>query len=331
MHMKKRNVSFILVGGILILALALGVTVIFAQTDQDPDTPPDVQEAQPFHKWGNGGRSFGHGFSGQLEGLTPSDELIADELGVSVEDLRGAYAAAFEAASEDGAVGVPGHRRFDKDGDFEGYLEDALADIGVTINELKAAQEAVKATRLGELVEEGYLTEEQLSMMEAQQALKEYIDPEALMADAAVALGIELPEPEAALEKGSGPRVLMEQLQEQGVTIQDVMEAVQVAYENTINQAVTDGVIDGDQAELILENSFSGMLGFGGMNGFGGMHGFGSMRGFGSMHDFEGMESFGGMRGFKGHDCDGMQGFHGGGFRGFGPANGNSAPTGISL
>ncbi|MGB3715728.1 MAG: hypothetical protein WA996_14965 [Candidatus Promineifilaceae bacterium] len=323
--MKKRNVSFILVGGILILALALGVTVVLAQTDQDPDTPPDTQETQPFHKWGKGGHSFGRGFSGQLEGLTPNDELIADELGVTVEDLQGAYAAAFEAASEDGAFGFPGHRGFDKDGEYESYLEDALADIGVTIDELKAAQEAVKAIRLGELVEEGYLTEDQLSMMEAQQALKEYIDPEALMTDAAEALGIELPDPKAALEEGFAPWALMEQLEEQGITIQDVMDAVQAAYENAISQAVVDGVIDGDQAELILENSFGGML------GFGGTHSFGGMRGFGGMHDFDGMESFGGMRGFKGHDCDGMQGFHGGGFRGFGPANGNSAPTGISL
>lgn len=323
--MKKRNVSIILLGGILILALALGVTAVFAQTDQDPDTPPDVQEAQPFHKWGQGGRSFGHDFSGQLEGLTPSDELIADELGVSVEDLRSAFAAAFEAAREEGAFNFPGHRGFDKDGEIESYLEDALADIGVTIDELKAAQEAVKATRLSELVEEGYLTEDQLSMIEAQQALKEYIDREALMADAAEALGIELPDPETALERGFAPWALMEQLEEQGITMQDVMEAVQAAYEDAVNQAVSDGVIDGDQAELILENDF------GGMRGFGEPHSFGGMRGFGSMHDFGGMESFGGMRGFEGHDCDGMPGFHGGGFRGFGPANGNSALTGISL
>jgi hypothetical protein len=325
MHMKKRNVSFILVGGILILALALGVTVVFAQVDQDPDTPPEIEETTPFHPWGKGGRSFGRGFGGRLEGITPNDELIANELGVSVDDLRGAYAAAFEAASEDGAFGFRGHRGFDGDGENESYLADALAEIGVTIDELKTAQEAANAIRLGELVEEGYLTEDQLSMIEAQQALKEYIDPEALMADAAEALGIELPDLEASREDGIAPWALMEQLEEQGITIQDVMEAVQAARENAINQAVTDGVIDGDQAELILGNSFGGMRGFGGPHSFGGMRGFGGMRSFeghdcDGMHDFDGTENFGGMRGF-----------HGDGFRGFGPANGNSAPTGISL
>jgi hypothetical protein len=303
MHMKKRNVSIVLVGGILILALALGVTAVFAQTDQDPTTPPEVKERTPFHNWQKGGHDCGHGSRGQIQGLTPDDELIANELGVSVEELQSAFAAANEAAREDGAFAFKGPHGFDNDGEFESYLEAALADIGLSIDELKAAQETVRANRLAELVEEGYLTEDQLSMIEAQEALKEYIDRQALMSDAAEALGIELPDPEAALEDGAAPWALMEQLEEQGLTIQDVMEAVQAAYEDAINQAVDDGIISSDQAELILSNSFGVMRGFGGMHSFGG--------------------------GMRGHSNS--RGFHGGGFRGFGPANGSSAPTGISL
>jgi hypothetical protein len=312
----------ILVGGILILALALGVSVVFAQVDQDPDTPPETLETPPFHAWGKGG----HGITGQVEGLTPFNELIADELGLSAEDLEGAYAAAFEAAREDGAFGFRGHRGFGDKGEFESYLEDALAEIGVTIEELETAKETANATRLDELYDAGYLSDEQLSLIQAKQALKDYIDHEAMMAEAAEALGIELPDAETALEEGIDPRALMEQLEEQGITIQDVMEAVQAAYESAINQAVVDGIIDEDQAELILSDGFDGIRGHGGLQRFGGVHGFGGMRGFGGMH------GSGESRGFGGHDFGGMRGFHeGGGYRGFCPEHEDADPTSVSL
>ena len=311
----------ILVGAILILAMALGVTAVFAQTDQDPDTAPETGEV-PFHH--SGKRGFG--FGGQMEGLTSHDELIAGELGVAVEDLRGAFSAAFEAAREDGVLGIPGHGGIKADGEFESYLSDALAEISVTIEELKAAQEAVKDAMIAELVEQGIVTEEQLSLMEAQQALKDYIDYGALMAQAADSLGIELPDAEEALEGKMDPRALMEQLEEKGITIQDLMAAVQDAYENAVNDAVNEGVIDGDQAALILEKGFgfAGMRGFGGMQGFGGMHGFECENGMGGM---------GGMRGFDAeHGFGSGQGFHhGGSFREFGAPSGNQAPTGVSL
>jgi len=329
-NMKKRHVTMVLVGAVLILTMALGVATVFAQTDQDPDTPPETSE-EPFHRWGK----RGFGFGGQMEGLNSHDELIAGELGVAVEDLRGAFSAAFEAAREDGVLGIPGHGGIKADGEFESYLSDALAEIGVTIEELKAAQEAVKDAMIAELVEQGIVTEEQLNLMEAQQALKDYIDYGALMAQAADSLGIELPDAEEALEGKMDPRALMEQLEEKGITIQDLVAAVQDAYENAVNDAVSEGVIDGDQAALILEKGF----GFAGMRGFGGMQGFGGMRGFGDMHGFECENGMGGMRGFDAeHSFGSGQGFHhGGGFRGFSPhrefgaPSGNQAPTGVSL
>ena len=139
-------------------------------------------------------------FNGRNEGLTSRDELIAAELGVEVEDLRGAFSAAFEAAREDGILGFPGHRGFDKDGEFETYLADALSEIGVSIDDLKAAQEAVKDDITAELLEQGVVTQEQLDLAEAHQALKDYIDRGAMMAEAANSLGIELPDADDALE-----------------------------------------------------------------------------------------------------------------------------------
>jgi hypothetical protein len=303
--MKKRNVTMVLVGGILVLVMALGVTAVFAQTDQDPETPPETEKELPFHQW----NKHGFGFGERKERVRDHNELIAAELGVNVEDLRSAHAAAFEAAREDGILGFPGHRGFDKDGEFESYLADALAEIGVSIDDLKAAQEAVKDDIIAELVEQGVITEEQRDMMEARQALKGYIDHAALIAQAAASLGIDLPTPDEAPESRMNPRALMEQLEEKGITMQDVMEAMRQAYESAVNDAVSDDVINNDQAELILESDSRGLHSFGGMRGFGGTRRFNDS-----------------------HGCPGD-----GGFRGFGPnadfnyENGNPAPTGVNF
>ena len=63
--MSKRNVSMILMSGVLILIIALGATAVFAQIDEDPATPPEVEETKPFHHWQKGGRSFGQELRGQ--------------------------------------------------------------------------------------------------------------------------------------------------------------------------------------------------------------------------------------------------------------------------
>jgi len=324
--MKKRNTAMIVVAGILVLLLALGVTAVFAQTDQDPDTPPETVEQPPFHHWDK------RGFGGRIEGAASHDELIADELGVDVEELRGAFAAAFEAAREDGVLGFPGKRGLDSDGEFESHLADALAEIGVSTDELKAAQEAVKDAMIADLLEQGVLTQEQLDNAEAQRALKEYIDYPALMAQAADSLGIELPDADEALENRLAPWTLMEQLEEKGITIQDLMEAVQQAYENAVDNAVSEGVIDSDQAQLILENGFGYMQGFGGIRGFGGMKGFGSLHGFGGAGECDGRQGFAGMQGHGRMHGFRSGSFHGFGQRGnFGPQFSNPAPTGVSL
>ncbi len=302
--MKKRSLGMILVGVILVLVMALGATAVFAQTDQDPDTPPETEKELPFHHWDR----RGFGFDERMEKVRDHNELIAAELGVDVDDLRSAHAAAFEAAREDGILGFPGHRGFDKDGEFETYLADAMEEIGVSIDDLKAAQEAVKDDITAELLEQGVVTQEQLDLAEAHQALKDYIDRGAMMAEAANSLGIELPDADEALENRMDRGALMEQLEEKDLTIQDLMEAVQVAYENAVNDAVNNDVIDSDQAQMILENGFGGMQGFGGMRGHGGMQGHGRMPGFGT-------------EGFRGFSPRGN----------FGCPNGNPAPTGVSL
>jgi len=308
--MVGRKRSLILVSGILILALALGVTIVFAQSGDEPVTPsPDsAQEPNqtvPAPFWGRGKH---HGFGGQLEGLTPINELIAAELGVTVDDLQAALAEAHEAAHtaamEEGTFGFRGHHDFDDGEQYQTFLADALAKIGVTVEELQAAQEAAHDQLLDEMVAAGYIDAEQVDLIRAQKALKEYIDRDALLEDV---LGLSMEELQAAREAGTP---LSELLGER--TFQEFAAEMQAAYEAAVEQAVADGVITSAQAEQ-LQN--------GGMRGFGGMQGFGGMRGFGGMQDFGGMRGFGGHHGFGGR----------GGFGGPGSFEGVAPTTGISL
>lgn len=286
MNTRKKG-TLITVVSVLILALVLGVTAVLAQTD-DQDSEPDTDTPTPAEPW------LGHrGFHGGFEGMTAKDELLAAELGIEVEELQAAREAAWEkareAAIEQGLPGFRGHHGF---GDGDEYLS-LLADEldGVDVEELQAAMEAAHAAWLAQLVDEGYLTQEQADLMVGQQALKAYIDREAL---AAKALGLSVEELQAAREDGTS---LSDLLEEQGLTFETYGEALQQAHEEAVAQAVEDGVIDGDLADEILSNGF-GMRGFGGPHGSG-PHGFGSgPHGFGKRGD--GMHGFGGMRGFPG-------------------------------
>jgi len=302
MTLRKR--SLILVSGILILALALGVTAAFAQSEDEPVTP-DPDKTVPAPYWGQG---RGRGFGGQLEGLTPLHELVAAELGVDAEDLQAALTeareAAFAAAQEDGAFGFRGHRGFAGGEEFQTYLADALADIGVTVEELQAAQEAARDQLLEEMVAAGTIDAEQADMIKARKALKEYIDREAILEEV---LGLSLEELQEAREAGTPMSELLGDR-----TFQEFGAEMQAAHEAAVEQAVADGVITADQAEQLQNGPRSGFAGPGGFGGRGGRHSQAGPHGSG------GCGSFGGPgRGF-------------GPAGGMGPANGN-APTGVSL
>lgn len=284
--MIARKRSLILVSGILILALALGVTAALAQNDDEPVTPEpgtaqedEAQESDkifPAPHWGMGKH---HGFGGQLEGLTPLNELVAAELGVDADDLQAALTAAHEAAHtaamEEGTFGFRGHHDFDDNEQYQTFLADALANIGVTVEELQAAQEVAQDQLLDEMVAAGYIDADQANLIKAQKALKEYIDREALLEDV---LGLSLEELQAAREAGTP---LSELLGER--TFEEFAAEMQAAHEAAVQQAIDDGVITADQAEQ-LQNG--GMRGFGGR---GGHHGFGGRGGFGGPGSFEGV------------------------------------------
>lgn len=288
--MTKRTRLSLIVGGVtLVLVLILGATAVFAQSDgagedavPEDETPvpeqPSDQPSWPGH----------HGMPGRFglpEGLTSKDELLADALNVDIDTLEEARETARVAAIEqalaeeliteeqaemllDGSFGFGFHRghRFHGFGgsiDHEILLADAL---GISVEELQAAQQQAHAAALAELVDAGYLTEEDVELMAAREALKEAIDRDALLAEV---LGITVAEVEQARVNRDSMAALIE---DSGLSYAEVAEAMQAVYEAAVQQAIEDGVITAEQYEA-LQNAGPIGLGFGG-HGRGG-HGFG--------------------------------------------------------
>ncbi len=298
---KKR--ALLLVGAAVALVLVLGVTAVFAQATDSSDSGSTSNALLPLaHPPGRGGFA---------EDVRPGNELLAEALGISVEELQAAQeevqVAIIEQAVEDGLIteeqaqqflegnfafrgpkfgfaGRGGFHGFGQDVDREALLAGAL---GISVTALQAAQEEARAAGLAEMVDNGYLTQEQADMIAARQALKEYIDREALLAGA---LGISVADLQSALEDGTSLPALIEEL---GLTFAEVAEAQQAAHEAAVQEAVEDGVISQAQADQILSGSFGGR----GFGGFGGSHGFGGGRGGpGGSHGFGGPGGFQGGR-----------------------------------
>lgn len=320
--MTKRKGALILLGGLFAFLLVLGGTAAIAQAIELRDSAAKVAVAgdvdamayqdaadtnlRDHHGTGEGdsdppghhghaghhGHGKGeHGFHHQLEGVTPIDELLAAELGISAEALHEAMAEAHAAARAQAEQDGDGHFRGRHHAANEQYQALLAEALGKTVEELEDAQAASKAAYLAELVEAGIVTQEQLDMMEAKRALGEMIDPEALLAEA---LGIELAELKAAREAGDSLRELLGER-----SFEEFAAATMAAYEAAVLQAAADGVITDAQAEAILNNGF----GFGRGHG----HGFGHGHGYDPHH--------GGPAGP----------------RGFGPGHRSLERTGVSL
>lgn len=196
---KKR--TFLLIGAILALILALGVTSAFAQDTDEPDTETET-EVLPFPGWG--GR---HGWGGQgmlPDGITSRDELLAETLGLTVEELQ-------------------------------------------------AARDEAQAAALAEMVEAGYMTQEQADLILAVETFRRSIDHDALTAEA---LGISADELQAAREGGT---TLADLLDDLGLTLEEVMAAKQAAYEAAVEQAVADGTLTQEQADQVLSGEGPGL------------------------------------------------------------------------
>ena len=145
-------------------------------------------------------------------------------------------------------------------GDGDERQAELAAALGITVEDLEAAQQEAREARIAQLVEDGVLTLDQANLMLAMDALKQNIDRGALMAGV---LGLTVEEFEAAREDGSLRDLLA------NITPAELQEKTQAAFDEVLQQAVDDNVITAEQAELIRENMGDG-FGFGGHRGFGG-------------------------------------------------------------
>ncbi|HEX6387368.1 MAG TPA: hypothetical protein VF177_22090 [Anaerolineae bacterium] len=240
--MLQRKLTYMVLGGLVALALVFGAFATFAQTDgdDDDDTATATPEAETedgssgettIPDWGRRGRRGPDGVA--------SNELLVEALGITVEELEAAQeearAAAIEQAVTDGLLtqeqadqllenGFGGRgRHFGLGRDT--FLAEAL---GISVEELQAARMEVYEAQLAEMVAAGAITEEQADLMLAQKAVQGYIDVEALQA------------------------------------------TLQEAYEDAVAQALADGVITQEQADQLLSTPAFGFPGFGG--GFGRHH-----------------------------------------------------------
>ena len=287
---KNKKFSLIAIGA-LVLIMALGL-VAFA--------PVDTASAAVSDEGINHGRRPG----GFRPAGTNNDEDLAEALGISVEELQAAHeavkAAALEQAVADGKLTQeqadqiadgsslnPRVRFMSKGDEAESLLAEAL---GISVEELQVARQVVQQAAIDQAVADGRITEEQAVMMEAYQALRNYVQKDEMTAKA---LGITVDELKASQEDGQRLPDLIEEL---GFTQEEFETNMQALREEIMQQAVQDGVITQEQADLMLENCCDGVRGMSG-------HGFPAGR-----RSFERPEGFPGRPGNGGTNFQSLVG-----------------------
>jgi len=163
--------------------------------------------------------------------------------GFSLATVSSAEAATIDSTDRRGGPGLPDERLFPgADIDYNALLADAL---GITVDELEAAQQKADQAAIDLAVEQGLLTENEAAMMKARNLVRDEIDTQALQAEA---LGMTVADLQTALEDGQS---LQDLLTEQDLTPAAYREAYRAAYEMAIQALVEQGVITADQAELL--------------------------------------------------------------------------------
>jgi uncharacterized protein YidB (DUF937 family) len=236
--------KFVKIGGILIVLLALAALIGSSLTFAQDETPPDDTVTIPEDGGPKPDRFGPGGPRGNREPLIDrgvARELLAEELGVTVEALDAAKEAAIEAAKADGT-------RPNRE-EIQALI---AAELGISVEELDAAQTAVREAMFAQLVEDGSITQEQLdemlAMKELREIAKDIFSREDAQAATAEALGLTVEELAAAHEDGTRLPQLAE---EQGVDLETVMTAVSDARTAAIDQAVADGTLTQEQADLL--------------------------------------------------------------------------------
>ncbi|MBV7332176.1 hypothetical protein KFU94_28880 [Chloroflexi bacterium TSY] len=127
--------------------------------------------------------------------------------------------------------------------------QERLAEVlGITVDELQVARQEAIQSALEQAIEDGRITEEQAELREVAQDLREFIDGAALLADA---LGVSVEDLETARETGTSLRDLIDELNLDPSTVR---ENLQTGYDAAVQQAVDEGIVTQEQAEALQVN-----------------------------------------------------------------------------
>lgn len=185
--LKRQRMIYMLLGAFLAVGLIFGAYATFAQSDDAAADDAAATETTPGRSRGDG-RWFGR------DGGNSGGQELADALGITVDELQAAMEKARSAALDQAvADGTLTQEQADalRDGshmgrghgflgvDMNTYLAEAL---GISVEELQAAQETAFDARLKAAVEAGELTQAQADQMRANRAVAGYVDYEALNA-----------------------------------------------------------------------------------------------------------------------------------------------------
>ena len=188
---KTRTLTGIAAAGAV--ALLLGGAILFPQVTQAQDAAATATEqAAPAAPTGKGATAQpGRG------GAWGADQgaALAEALGITTDELQAAYEKAGQAALDqavaDGLItqaqadamaarGLGGGFHFGGRGMGMGDVDEQalLADaLGITADELQAAQAKAEAAQLAAAVEAGTLTQEQADALQAERDLRDYVAP----------------------------------------------------------------------------------------------------------------------------------------------------------
>lgn len=232
--LNKNKWTKLLLGSAVVFSLALGTAAAFAQTEDPAATPPAAEQTD--------GERGPRGHRGDNVGK--NDEFLAEALGISVETLEAAKTAVREA-TEGTAAG--------KDSRIELLAE----ELGITAETLQAAMEEAHAVAIEQAIADGLLTEEEAALIEAREALRDYIDHDEIFA---AVLGVSVAELQAAKDAGT----VDELIEASGLDREEIHDVVEAEKDEAVQDAINDGVITAEQAEQLETN---------GPHGGGGKHG----------------------------------------------------------
>ena len=247
----RKKVYRYLIAGLAVMLLAVGATAAYTQVQTASAAAGDSPIAH-------------RGWGGPV-GPGNQDTLLAEALGISFEELQSAQLAAQEAALVEAvevglltqeqadmlaerAGGFFGRKGFGRRGGAESgidYQSLLAAELGISVDDLQSAQQDAQAAGLEQAVEDGLITAEHAELIQARQALMDYIDKEAIMAEA---LGISVEELQESKANGTRRSDLIEEL---GLDADEVAAQIKAAHQAAVEQAVADDVITQEQADQI--------------------------------------------------------------------------------